>query len=293
MLVKVIVNPNSGGGRGRRTWDQLRTIAKRMNIKKLKLAYYQSDSPSHTTALAKEAALEGFDRILVIGGDGTIADAVSGCLNHRIPLAVYPAGTGNACARSLGIRKDFRPLLVALSGDDTMDIDVGLIGDHVFVNMAGIGFDTVVLETYRRSTFGIGMMGYMAVGLSLMQVYENTPVRIRWDQGAEERMTTLVAVCNGPYYGGGLMMAPEARMNDGLLDVYILEDLKPKDYLSIWQTMYEGRHRDHPKVHHIRSSWFEIESEKPLPFHRDGEPEGLTPCRIQVIPAGITMVRYR
>ncbi len=290
MNIKVIMNPKAGKGRALRIWQQTEKLLSALPKGQLAWTCYHSRGPEQTCELSGQAEQDGFDAVMVVGGDGTVGDAARGCLEHRLPLIIVPAGTGNACARSLGLSNTRDALTQLLRDGEIVDLDAGMIGNAFFLNMAGVGFDADVLNQYKKSGWARGIPGYIGVGLGMLNSYQAAKLTITDDRGTQTCQAAMVAVCNGPYYGGGLLMAPQANMQDGLLDICLLEDLAPKDYLAIWQGLYTGRHLRHPKVRVFQTSRLVVESDQPLRYHRDGDLAGSTPCEIRVLSGAIRVL---
>lgn len=290
MFLKVIVNPTAGAGRSLRVWQRVKESLRRLERPVLRCRTFYPGSPAQARRLARQAAAEGFDAIIVIGGDGTINEVAAGTLENGLPLAIVPAGTGNAFARSLGQVTVPRDLCRALREGRIRRLDVGTVGNRVFVNMAGIGFDSEVLRGFRRNRLVRGIPGYVMTGLQMLPVFRPPCVSIAMPGARLTARTTLVAICNGPYYGGGLKMAPHADMTDGLLDICVMEHLTAAEVFAMWSALYSGQHVRHPKVKILRAAEFRLESETPLQYHCDGDLAGYTPCAVRVLPQALPVI---
>jgi len=290
LYLKVIVNPTAGAGRAVRVWRRVEASLRRLVRPAVRCRAFYPGSPDQARGLARQAAAEGFDALLVIGGDGTINEVAAGALESGLPLAVVPAGTGNACARSLGQVLVPRDLCRSLQAGRIRQIDVGTIGDRVFVNMAGIGFDSEVLQGFRHNRIVRGIPGYVVTGLQKLPSYRAPRVSIATAGASLTVRTTLVAICNGPYYGGGLRMVPQADMTDGLLDICVMENLTAAEVFAMWSALYSGQHVRHPKVRFLRDTEFRLESEVPLLYHCDGDLTGYTPCTVRVLPRALQVI---
>jgi diacylglycerol kinase (ATP) len=290
MNIKVILNPESGDGRGIRIWKAIEQELNQSKQKGYSWSVSLAEGPEKTRDTTARAKRDGFDAVMVIGGDGTVGDVAWGSLDDPIPLLIVPGGTGNASARSLQLDASAHRVVSTLNAGRVQTIDAGMIGSELFLNMAGIGFDSAVLDQYKRRRHFRGIPGYMAIGLSMLSGYRPAHLTVTVDGKNTTYESVMMSICNGPYYGGGLMMAPHARMDDGLLDVCILKDLTPRDFLTIWRDMYQGRHIHHPKIKVLKAASFSIESDPPLLFHRDGEVMGVTPCQIHVLPQAVKVL---
>lgn len=290
MYLKVIVNPTAGSGRALRVWRRVEESLRRLSRPPIRCRAFFPAGPEQARSLARQAAAEGFEVLLVIGGDGTINEVAAGALENGLPLAVVPAGTGNAFARSLGQVLVPRDLCRALQEGKVRHLDVGTIGNRVFVNMAGIGFNSEVLEGFRQNRVVRGIPGYVVTGLRKLPAFRAPRISIATAGARLTARTTLVAICNGPYYGGGLRMAPQADMADGLLDICVMENLSAAEIFGIWSALYSGQHAGHPKVKFLRAAEIRLESETPLLYHCDGDLTGYTPCTVRVLPRALPVI---
>jgi diacylglycerol kinase (ATP) len=236
---------------------------------------------------AEEAARAG--RIVVAaGGDGTARDVANGVLasgNPRAVMGLIPLGTGNDLSRSLGrIAHGLDRALDALTEGRVVRIDVGQVndGEH-FVNALGIGFDAEVVR--RRARHRFKAPSYFPGAVRLVFGYRARRYRVHWDGGEREGPATLVAAMNGAYEGGGVHLAPEASLEDGLLELYWIDPINPWQFARyVWAVRW-GTHNGLPMVHHSRSDWLTVESDAAIGYHVDGEWRELragTPLRLAV-----------
>ncbi len=287
MYYKAVINPAAGAGRGLRVWRRLEAA---FGLAQIDCRPHYSRSPEHSRLLAQSAAAEGYDAVVAVGGDGTINDAAAGTIGTGLPLAVVPAGTGNAYAHSLGQSAATDAVCRSLLNGQVRRLDVGQAGERIFVNMAGIGFDADVLQAFKRRRIVRGIPGYLLAGLQTMPEYRPPQVTLSTPAGTVSAQATVVAICNGPYYGGKLFMAPQADMTDGLLDICILDNLTRAEYFAIWYQLFSGRHVRHPKVKMLRAATITLESDRPVRYHCDGDLTGVTPCVIRVRPQALKVI---
>ena len=284
----IIANPQAGHGRGARDLERLRDAIRRGG---LDARAVPTERPGHATLLAREAAEAGADRIAVMGGDGSIAEVVHGLVGSDTTLAVIPAGTGNDFARSLGIpRGDFDAALdLALHGR-ARAIDVGRERDRHFVTVAGIGFPAIVADGANRVRWLHGSPAFFFAVYKALHRLRAIPLRIRLDDRTIEKECVAVMIQNTPWTGGGLHMAPDALVDDGALDVVVVERIGRLDLMVNFPKAYRGRHFDHPSFSVHRSRTVAIDAPEPLPKMFDGDLRGTTPLEADVLPGALRVV---
>jgi diacylglycerol kinase (ATP) len=243
-----IVNPVAGGGRAVRIWERIRPH--------LDVACIATECAGHASRLAREAAEQAYERVLAVGGDGTVSQVAAGLAGTPTVLAVIPAGNGNDFSRALGVPA--APELaarVALEGR-ARPVDMGhlQVGGRcvAFVNVAGCGFDAEVLrQTAARRALG-GSLLYFGGILRTLTAFRPRPMRLTIDGRVFERRALGIAVANGPTYGGGIRIAPRAILDDGLFDVCLVGDLSPARLLALLPRLYTGTHAGRKEVEFFR-----------------------------------------
>ncbi len=222
---------------------------------------------------AEDAARAG--RIVVAaGGDGTARDVANGVLaaaNPKAVMAHVPLGTGNDLARSLGrIGHGLDRALDALAEGRVIRIDVGQVnGGEYFVNSLGIGFDAEVVR--RRARHRVKAPSYFPGVVSLIFSYRPQRYRVCWNDGEREGPATLVAAMNGVCEGGGVRLAPKARLEDGLLELYWIDPINLWKFARYVWAVRRGTHDGLAMVHYSRTDSLTVESDEPIGYHIDGE----------------------
>jgi diacylglycerol kinase (ATP) len=290
----ILVNPAAGGGRASRVARLLGRTPGRLVV---------ANSRERMRELAGDASAGGHDRVVVIGGDGSVQDVVNGLLGGGgpLPLGIVPAGSGNDLARSLGLPRDPRAALEMALGGRLATVDAGLArgatGERWFVSAAGVGFDAQVAAALatRPPVARLGSVGYLLTTLAELGRYRNARLALRLDtpdgELEIEQTCLFAAVANGPYYGGGMRICPAARMGDGLLDVCLVGDISRLGALREIPGIYRGVHVRNPAVSFFTVSALQIEGA--ALSHLDGEPFGGLPVRFAVVPAALRIASAR
>jgi diacylglycerol kinase (ATP) len=296
----LIVNPAAGGGRALHLEPWLHHRLQRAGSGARMI---ETREPGHARELARHAAEGGHDRVVAVGGDGTVQEIVNGLLEASSPLGlgILPSGNGNDLARSL--RLPTRPeqgMTVAL-GDRMTTIDVGRAtrGDGAtgvvrhFTAAGGIGFDAQVASAMagRRRRWQQGRIGYALSTLWELQRFRNREVSVVLDtaegERTIERRVLFVAFANGMFYGGGMQICPSADLSDGWLDLCVVGDISRLEALRQLPGLYRGRHVGHPAVEFIRARSASISGDAGTRAHLDGEPFGGLPLRVEVVPMAL------
>lgn len=262
----------------------------------------ETREPGHGERLAATAADLGHDRVVAVGGDGTVHEVINGLMSNTAPgpppmLGVVPAGSGNDLARSLGLPLNPLDALSVAMGDRSRPLDLGVaICDGIqrhFHAAGGTGFDAQVAFTMagKRRGWQRGRAGYFLSTLNELRRYRNAELRI-WlatPDGARQLdgRFLFVAFANGPYYGGGMQICPDASNRDGMLDVCLVGDISRLGAMKELPGIYRGAHVHHPLVEIVRVLEMRIEGPADARVHLDGEPLGMLPVEVRVRPAAL------
>lgn len=290
-----IVNPVAGHGRSLRVFGRLRAVLDQ--VAGLRSVIWTTRGPGHAAELAEQAGLEGYERIVAVGGDGTVHEAINGLmalkpqLRERVAFGVVPAGSGNDFARNVGIPTDPGALAALLASGPASPVDIGAVNGHYFANVAGVGFDAEVARLANRlPKYVPGPLTYVVSALSVLASYKNAAVRIHLDGQVVDRRVLLVAVGNGAGYAGGMIICPGAKMNDGRFRVVVAGDLSKLSVLTTLPKVFSGRHLDHPLVEVYDAEEVRIEAERPLAVQADGEIVAHSPTTLRLVPMALQVV---
>jgi diacylglycerol kinase (ATP) len=298
----LIVNPIAGDGRSLHLehWLHHRLHSAGHGARMVK-----TREPGHARELARHAAANGHDRVVAVGGDGTVQEVVNGILESGSGLAIgiLPGGNGNDLARSLGIPSKLDEALEVALGELLTTIDVGKAtrGDGAtkvvrhFTSAGGVGFDAQVARTMtgRRQRWQRGRIGYALSTLWELQRFRNRGVEITLDtpdgERTIERRILFMAFANGKYYGGGMQICPDAMLADGWIDLCLVGDISRLEAMRQLPGLYHGRHVGHPAVEFLRARSIRITGDDGTLAHLDGEPFGSLPLQIEVVPRALTV----
>ena len=278
----VIVNPTAGGGRALRSVDWLRErLGARPDVR-----IEITRRPGDAETIAADAVRHGHDRVIAVGGDGTVQEVVNGLLAAGEPAAmgIVPLGSGNDLARSLGLPIELASAWKIAIGHATPDHRRGArpgwqtAPKRWFASAGGIGFDAQVAAAMAdRSGWQAGRAGYLLTTLAELRRFENRRIRLTIDGATETADVLFVAIANGAYYGGGMRIAPDASVDDGRLDVCVVGDISRLTVLRQLPNLYRGTHVNHPAVTMRSGTIVEADGDGDTRVHLDGEPFGC--CR--------------
>ena len=297
--IKVIVNPVAGANSTARKWPHINRLLRHIG---LSFDHQHTEGVGHAIELARVAASNGYRFLVAVGGDGTVNEVANGILlasgSKRASLGVVSTGTGSDFARMLGLYRHYELACRSLLSKRRRLIDIGVlkcqkdgqIVQRFFVNAAGVGFDAEVAETVERQPkYFSGTIPYLLGLVGTLFKYRNKPVVLKVDGKEEARRILSVVAANGRYFGGGMKVAPEAELNDRLLDVLVIGDFGKFELLKEFPKIYRGTHVSHPKVGMVKAVKIEVESTERLLVHADGELVGQGPVSFWIQPSALSV----
>ena len=283
-----IVNPAAGNGAGQKLSAR---IARTLRDAGLRVEIERTPAQGEGARLAREAAESGYDLVISVGGDGTANEIANGLVGSRTALALYPIGSGNDLARSLGYPRRRRDVPRFIRTARRRTIDVGDANGRVFLNAAGVGIDGHVAARVIATVRMVGpTLGWFAGALYGIATYRPVPMRVLVDGELRSGRFLTVVAANAMYFGGGMRVAPNAELDDGQLDVVLAGDLCRRDSLLALARLYRGTHVNGATITSHRARVVEIELERPLPAQLDGEVTRVQRLSIRVRPRALDVI---
>ena len=301
-----IVNPIAGSGRAHGIVPRIEGWLQDHGIEARLL---ETRERGHAERLAAAATDLGHDRVVAVGGDGTVQEVINGLLAAGVgtdggppSLGIVPAGRGNDLARSVDLPIDAIACLPIAVGPTTRPFDIGSASSpdgsqRYFGAAGGVGFDAAVAYTMavRRRFWMRGEAGYFLGTLNELRRWHNADLEVTLAGHGENRVVRqrflFVAFANGPFYGGGMQICPDARTDDGLFDVCLVGDLSRLAALRELPGIYRARHLRNPKVEIVRARTVRIEGPSSARAHLDGEPFGQLPIEVTMLPGAVSVAR--
>jgi diacylglycerol kinase (ATP) len=282
----VVINPLSGNGRGSLIAERVTSYLSEKGVEYQTLAADSAHELSEE--LRQRISKESFEGIFAVGGDGLAHLVLQHCVPHQIPFCVLPAGTGNDFVRSLGWSLErVEPLIERVLSTKATPVDLGNVDSEWFGAILSTGFDSVVNERANKLNWPKGPQRYnVAIAMELAR-FKPIEYEITFDGKVLHTEAMLVAIGNGKSYGGGMNVCPQARLDDGLFDVVILEPVSKVEFIRVFPKVYSGSHISHPAVKSFRAEKVSINADAVA--YADGERIGPAPISAQCIQgAGLT-----
>jgi diacylglycerol kinase (ATP) len=290
MNIRLIVNPTSGPAENP---DLLTDIADALQTQGIEAEICTTTPEENGEGLAADAAKAGAKMVIVAGGDGTIEAVARGLMHTQTVLGIIPLGTRNNIAASLNIPNNLTQAILTLAKGEHGRFDMGKANNHIFMEVVGVGLEASLFPCGDEVKEGIKKNYLSAVksffaGVKTFLQFRPHRLVLRFDSKQMRRLRTLqVNVCNSPRYGVEFALAPEAKMNDGKLDVIYIDNPSKLEHLQHFFTAMRGEQLPHDRLKTYRAAKIEIRSYPPLEVHADGECLGTTPVTVEVIPEAL------
>lgn len=290
----VLLNPTSGKGKGEALGASFVTELRKLDVNVLELTgrdWAEAESNGRKAVASGE-----LDALAVAGGDGMMHLGVNVCAGTAVPLALMPCGTGNDAALALGIPVD-DPVAAAKLAVESLPkprlVDLGLgvteTRRFYFFNSASAGFDAIVNRRANRMKFPKGPSRYTIAMLLELVGFSALKYRAKVNGKDREIEGMLCAIANGPSYGGGMLVAPEATVDDGLLDLFIVHKISKPELIRVFPKVFTGEHVTHPAVEIVRATEVTLISSG-VPVYADGEPAGMLPMSVSIAPKSLKVL---
>lgn len=291
MQVKFIVNPVAGRGKGRRVWQ---AVEKMLAEEGYAYTAAFSTRPGEATILARRAVREGCQVVVALGGDGTVNEVANGIVGSGAALGIVPAGTGCDYIRSLPVPREPLEAARTIYTGRRLPVDAGLVNNRYFLGVTGIGIDAEVCRRVNEDlTWLGGKLAYIAGLLVTLVTYRPQRVRIVMDGETVEEEVMFVAVANARFFGGGMEIAPQADLQDGLLDVCVIKALPKNQLLRAFPRVFSGAHTDHPAFRAYRTRKVTITGPNPCSIQAEGEVIGRLPLEARILPGALSVMVQR
>lgn len=264
---RVVVNPCAGRGRAGTLLAAIRRLATTTDTDVAVAA-----SIHELRAYARRAVVEGTDRLIVVGGDGTVHHAIQELAGTSCALGIVPVGRGNDFAREFDVVRRVEAAFESALDGPLRAVDLGRLGGRAFATVAGIGIDADVLRYAEGRVRAIPPpLTYPAAFALAVRDFRARRLRIEHDAGSFEGRVTLIAVANTSRFGGGMRIAPAALPDDGLLDLVIVGEVSRSELLLFFPLVYRGAHLRHRAVTVVRTRTVSVSGDAPIDLQADGE----------------------
>jgi diacylglycerol kinase (ATP) len=288
--IAIIINPISGGVRPAEARARAELASAIVDRHGDPAEVFVTERAGHARDLTRAAVARGSRLVMAWGGDGTINEVASALAFGEIPLGIVPAGSGNGLARQLGVKRQPADAIRLAIAAQPRRIDLGELGDRLFVNAAGVGFDAQVASRFNESGGRRGLMTYALITAKTLRTYEPPEYTITTSDGSVRLRAILVTAANSAEFGNGACIAPGARVDDGLLDLVVIAERSRLQTLIGLPRLFNGTVNQVPGCSIRRVTRATIESDRPMTFHVDGEPvTGGTTLLLRIHPAALNV----
>jgi YegS/Rv2252/BmrU family lipid kinase len=294
-----ILNPEAGKGSAERTWRRLEPLLAGSGIR---YDLLRTTSEGDAVQLARNASGQC---VVAVGGDGTVNEIANALAGSEKTLGVIPAGSGNDMIKSIGVPVETEAAFEVLLSGKKIVMDVGTVrcsgGDEMlpaagesevrcFVNGVGVGFDAAVAVRTRQIRFLSGTALYLLAALQTLGKYDSPFYDVAFDGKRRRSRNLLMAIGNGVCAGGGFYLTPDARVDDGLLDLCVIERASVARILLLMPSAMRGKHGPAKEVNFYKAKEITISSETPFYVHADGEIVGrqVRSVELGIVPSSLT-----
>lgn len=289
MSIKLIINPAAGRGRALKLSKQ---VIHEFETRGTDFEYEYSEKPRHALDISREASTK-FQKVIALGGDGTVNEVGEGLVGSDAIFGVIPLGSGNDFAKEIGIPAKISDAVDIILSDDFQTIDVIKVNDRISLNTVGVGFNGTVSEVVKSIKYLKGMSVYIWGVVKTAAMYKSIPLKISLNERLIEEKIFMISICNSKSEGGGFIVAPDAENNDGLFDVTIIREIGYMKLLLNLNKALTGNLNKLDEVETIKAESIVIESEFPMPVHVDGEVISLNAHKVEasILKSALKVVR--
>ena len=298
MKARLIVNPVSGTDAG---LDYLPLMNTRLREHFGLIDIVMTVGEHDATSLATQAVREGYDHLFVAGGDGTLNEVLNGVAAipdklSQVVLGLIPLGTGNDFAATLGFPENVEESLQLLIASAPAAVDVGVLNGRHFLNVSGGGFIAEVSDAVNTELKSVaGKLAYLIGGAQVLLTHEPVQAQIAWrdavQSGSEKLAVDAFAVCNARQIGGGRLIAPDALIDDGLLDVCVIESMPTVEFVALLRRVSTGDHVDDDRVRYFRAREVSFVFDRMVKVNTDGQVLESDRCDYHVLPHAVRILK--
>ncbi len=281
----LLVNPSAGGGRTRKL---LATARGALADGGIEVRQVLTESIEHGRNEARAAAERG-ERVIVMSGDGLIGQVGGELANTGAVMGIIPGGRGNDFARVLGIPADVEEAAGMIAAGQTRAVDVGEVNGARFLCIASCGFDSDANRIANESRVR-GPLVYAYAALKALAAWKPASFSLTADGKPVEIVGYTIAAANSKAYGGGMFIAPDAQLDDGLLDVVAIAHVPKRKFLRGLPAVFKGEHVDRPEVTVLRCAELRIEADRQFDIYADGDPVAQLPATVTVLPNALNVI---
>lgn len=283
----LLVNPSAGGGKAARVLPDVEAELRRLGVTFRTAA---TQSLEHAGGLAREAAERG-EAVVTLSGDGLIGHVVG--VLREIPgalLGVLPGGRGNDLARVLGIPLEPVPACTVLADGEIRNLDIGDVDGRSFIGIASLGFDSVANRLANDAPGWLGSQVYTYAALRTLAAWKPATFTVQDGEQTRRFSGWSVAAANSKAYGGGMFVAPDADLQDGLLDVVLSSESTKMKFLRVLPKVFKGEHVHEANVTVFRADSIRVSADRPFTVYADGDPIGELPVTIRAVPHALKVL---
>ncbi|HEV2061113.1 MAG TPA: diacylglycerol kinase family protein [Solirubrobacteraceae bacterium] len=283
----LLCNPSAGGGRAAKILPRAERALRELGIQ---FHTEVTRDLAHARDLARSAATAA-EVTVTLSGDGLVG-CVVGVL-REVPgsvLGILPGGRGNDTARMLGIPPAIEAACAVIANGAERDLDIGDVEGRSFIGIASLGFDSDANRIANAAPSRLGRLVYVYGALRALAGWKAAAFELRLDGEPVEVSGYSVAACNSGCYGGGMRLAPDASLDDGLLDVVLIGAQSKRGFLATLPKAFSGAHVRHPAVRVLRARELRVAADRPFTVYADGDPIGDTPVTIRVVPHALRVL---
>lgn len=280
----MIVNPIAGNGRAKAIGAQ---VSKYLNDRSIEHRVFYTEYKRHATSLAHQAVKENIETVLSVGGDGTTFEIASALVNSNTALGIIPAGTGNDFIKSINLPKDPIEALKKILTLKARPLDIGKANHNYFLNVCGIGIDTLVLEySINAKKIVKGILPYFYSLLLAIFRYKAQNIKIKIDDKILEGKFLLCVIANGKYFGGGIPIAPTASVDDSYFDVILVDNVNRFRIPFYLFGLMRKKVLKYKITRHFRTKNISIEG-KNISIEEDGEVSKTNFVNFSILPTAL------